>query len=475
MYAPCLSLDLPGQKYYEILANQSGVPVGSADFAGVLDANDALQHLRNEFLIPKVRDVIPEGHNAVDMDSDCIYLCGNSLGLQPKKTRKLLEEELDVWASAGVQGHFNHPYGRPWVSIDDNVIAESARIVGAQNHEVAIMNSLTANLHFLMISFYRPTTHRYKIMMEAKSFPSDYYAIESQVSLHGFSPKDAIIEVEPRNGEDTIRTEDILQRIEEEGDKVALVLFSGVQYYTGQFFELDRITSAAKKKGCMVGFDLAHAVGNVPLRLHDWEVDFACWCTYKYLNAGPGGIGGAFVHEKHARSELPRLAGWWGTDPAHKFVMDHVFRPIPGANAYRVSNPNVLATTSLLGSLQVFARTTPEDLRAKSVLLTGYLEVLLMGVQGFKILTPTEPHQRGCQLSLLFDSGLMLPVFEELQRAGIVVDERKPDVIRVAPTPLYNTFTDVWTFVKILKEAIERARSGQAPQEGTAIEGFITS
>ncbi|KAI9014852.1 pyridoxal phosphate-dependent transferase [Gaertneriomyces semiglobifer] len=409
------------------------------------------------------------------MDSDCIYLCGNSLGLQPKKTRKLLEEELDVWASAGVQGHFNHPYGRPWVSIDDHVIAESARIVGAQNHEVTIMNSLTANLHFLMISFYRPTTHRYKIMMEAKSFPSDYYAIESQVSLHGFSPKDAIIEVEPRNGEDTIRTEDILQRIEEEGDKVALVLFSGVQYYTGQFFELDRITSAAKKKGCMVGFDLAHAVGNVPLRLHDWEVDFACWCTYKYLNAGPGGIGGAFVHEKHARSQLPRLAGWWGTDPAQKFVMDHVFRPIPGANVYRVSNPNVLATTSLLGSLQVFARTTPEDLRAKSVLLTGYLEVLLMGVQGFKILTPSESHQRGCQLSLLFDGGLMLPVFEELQRAGIVVDERKPDVIRVAPTPLYNTFTDVWTFVKILKEAIERARSGQAPQEGTAIEGFITS
>ncbi|KAJ3042958.1 hypothetical protein HDV00_006265 [Rhizophlyctis rosea] len=320
------------------------------------------------------------------------------------------------------------------------------------------MNTLTGNLHFLMVAFYRPTAARHKILMEAKSFPSDYYAVESQVKFHGYDPTKAIVQIGPRPGEHNLRTEDILKIIEEEGDTVALILFSGVQYYTGQFFELDKIAAAGKAKGCVVGYDLAHAVGNVPLRLHDWDVDFACWCTYKYLNAGPGGIGGAFVHEKHFNSDLPRFAGWWGTDPKTKFNMEHTFQPIPGAASFRVSNPNVLATVSLLGSLQVFAQTSMTALREKSILLTGYLERLLDDLptrSKFEILTPRNPEERGCQLSLLFKDGVMMELFTQLRKNGIICDERKPDVIRVAPTPLYNTFVEVWQFVRTLRDILE--------------------
>ncbi|KAJ3300171.1 hypothetical protein HK104_003781 [Borealophlyctis nickersoniae] len=459
-------MSLPGRQYYELLAREAGLPLESAEFAALLDKRDPLAHFRSEFRIPKVRAVAGENPAAgVSPDDDCIYLCGNSLGLQPVHTKKLVDEELEMWAERGVNGHFDHPLNRPWVSIDDTVIEESAKIVGANPSEVAIMNSLTANLHFLLVAFYRPSQTRFKILIEGKAFPSDYYAVESQIRFHGYDPASALIEIHPRPNEHTLRTEDILSRIEKEGDSVALILFSGVQYYTGQFFPLHQIAAAGRAKGCVVGFDLAHAVGNVPLRLHDWDVDFACWCTYKYLNAGPGGIGGAFVHERHAKTDLQRFAGWWGTDPATKFDMANIFHPIPGAASFRVSNPNVLATVSLLGSLQVFSKTSTEDLRAKSVLLTGYLETLLDGItpKAFTILTPRDPAERGCQLSLLFEGGIMMDVFEDLKNAGVVCDERKPDVIRVAPVPLYSRFGDVHQFVRVLRASVERcAKDGQA-------------
>ncbi|KAI8826180.1 pyridoxal phosphate-dependent transferase [Fimicolochytrium jonesii] len=480
MYPESMSLHLTGRKYYEILSRELNHPIDSAEFAAALDARDPLRHLRSQFHIPLRRDCVPEGQTETeDPDAEAIYLCGNSLGLQPKHTRKLVDEELDVWATLGVQGHFRHPENREWVTIDDHVVEESAKVVGAKPSEVAIMNSLTVNLHFLMVSFYRPTQQRYKILMESKSFPSDYYAIESQVKHHNFPPSTAIIQLSPREGEHTLRTQDIVDAIEREGESIALVMFSGVQYYTGQFFDLHAITSAAKAKGCVVGYDLAHAAGNVPLKLHDWGVDFACWCTYKYLNAGPGGIGGAFVHERHARADIPRLAGWWGTDPATKFDMSHTFAPIPSALSFRVSNPSVLATVSLLGSLRVFAQTTMEDIRAKSVLLTGYLEVLLDALDSdrFTQLTPRDPAARGCQLSLLFrEEGVMMKVFEALCRQAVIVDERKPDVVRVSPAPLYNTYAEVWRFVRAFRGALETVSVGgdAVDAEGHAEKGFVT-
>ncbi|KAJ3411156.1 hypothetical protein HDV05_002670 [Chytridiales sp. JEL 0842] len=320
------------------------------------------------------------------------------------------------------------------------------------------MNSLTANLHFLMVSFYTPTPQRFKILMEAKAFPSDYFAFSSQVQFHGFDPKEAIIELSPREGESTLRTEDILATIEKEGDKIALVLFSGVQYYTGQYFDLEKITKAGQAKGAIVGFDLAHAAGNVPVKLHEWGVDFAAWCTYKYLNAGPGGIGGAFIHSKHSLPpSRPRFSGWWGSDPSTKFKMDNVFRPVPGAMGYRLSNPSVVSTVSLLGSLQVFSQTSIDDLRSKSLLLTGFLETLLDSLgpnPGFRVLTPRDPKQRGCQLSLFFEGGIMEDVFSGLCMRGVLADERRPDVIRISPAPMYCTFVDVWRVVEALKGAL---------------------
>ncbi|KAJ3292477.1 hypothetical protein HDU76_007162 [Blyttiomyces sp. JEL0837] len=468
--------------------------IASKDFARFMDANNELssQNLRSEFRFPKVASIRATAINTIqqhqqkqqsgdqhsfaylaegsvranaeqfkDADSDCVYMIGNSLGLQPVRTKKLLNEELDVWAERGVNGHFDHPHNRPWVSIDDNVTEQSAKIVGAKLSEVAIMNSLTANLHFLMVSFYKPTQTRHKIIMEAKAFPSDYFAFASQVKFHGFNPKESIIEISPREGEFSLRMDDILDVIEREGESVALVLFSGVQFYTGQFFDLRRITEAGHAKGAVVGFDLAHAAGNVPLRLHDWGVDFAAWCSYKYLNAGPGGIGGAFVHEKHAKADVQRFAGWWGSDPATKFAMDNVFRPIEGAQSYRVSNPSVVSTVSLLGSLQVFEQTTMDALRAKSLQLTAYLEILLDSLgpnPGFKVITPRDPFSRGCQLSLLFDEGTMEEVFLGMSMRGVLADERRPDVIRISPAPLYCTFEDVLLVVEALKGALKDCR-----------------
>ncbi|KAI8904799.1 pyridoxal phosphate-dependent transferase [Gorgonomyces haynaldii] len=396
-------------------------------------------------------------HIPVQNGKEIVYFVGNSLGLQPKITQELVDQELQVWRESAVVGHHAHKYNRRWVDIDEHLLEESAKIVGAQVPEVAIMNTLTVNLHLMMVSFYRPTPKRFKILMEHRSFPSDYFAIASQVQMHNLDPASAIIQVKPREGEYCLRTEDILEIIQNSGDEIALILFSGVQYYTGQYFDIPTITKKGQEKGCFVGWDLAHAVGNVHLKLHEWQVDFACWCTYKYLNSGPGNIGGAFIHEKHHGSNLKRLAGWWGQNPETKFDMTNEFEPIPGANGYRLSNPSVLCCISLYGSLQVFKQTSMEALVARSKLLTGYLESQLLALESdkIKIITPSDPKQRGAQLSVLFLNDDMMNVFEGLQRQGIHVDERKPNVIRVSPAPLYNTFEDIYKFVTALKQLLQ--------------------
>ncbi|KAF9246192.1 pyridoxal phosphate-dependent transferase [Melanogaster broomeanus] len=413
------------------------------------------------------------------------YLCGNSLGPLPKRSKTLLQQELDVWANRAVEGHFNHPYGREWMNIADTVTPLLAELVGAQEKEVACMGTLTANLHLMMSAFYKPTSTRFKILCEGKAFPSDQYAFASQARLHGYDPSEVIIELFPREGEFSLRESDILDVITKEGPSIALVIFSGVQYYTGQWFPMKEITNAAKTRGCICGWDLAHAIGNVPMALHDWDVDFAVWCSYKYLNSGPGGIGGLFVHEKWETSNAPQYAGWWGHDPDTRFSMPPKFSPIPGAQGYQQSNPSVLATVSLLGSLQVFKEAgMMEPLRERSVLLTGYLESLLVSSKfyvapdsvasryppeqtststqnlppAFTIITPQAPESRGAQLSLLFlppNSGIMQKVFDSLLSRGVVGDERKPDVIRLAPAPLYSTSQDCERAASCLEEVFK--------------------
>ena len=405
-----------------------------------------------QFLIPQV---VVNGTN-----QDAIYFCGNSLGLQPKQTREIINQELDVWAQKGVDGHFDHPHGRPWVTIDDQVQQQSAHIVGAKLEEVCVMNTLTANLHFLMVSFYKPIGTRTKILMEAKAFPSDYFAISSQVKLHGLDPISEIIQIGPRDGEDYVRTQDILDKIEQEGDTIALVLFSGVQYYTGQFFDMEQITKKGKSKGCMVGWDLAHAAGNVLLKLHDWQVDFAAWCSYKYLNSGPGGIAGAFVHEKHFQNtDLQRLSGWWGSTPEKKFEMDLDFVPIMGANSYRVSNPCVLAVAAMKATLDMFATISMEDYYQRVNHMSSYFRHLLINLiskDEMRIMSPENAKERGCQLSLYFlNPGRMEQIFQFLTKNGVICDRRKPDVIRVAAAPLYNTYLDIWNFCNILHSAFK--------------------
>ena len=452
----------------------------SREYAVQLDAEDPLREFRSSFSIPLVKDVKSKVHDPSkappheahadsgheESSEEAVYLCGNSLGLMPKRTRQLVNEELDVWSESGVHGHFHHRFGRQWVSTDvDNVNGPMERIVGAKSgsNEVSIMNSLTVNLHLLMISFYRPTKQRFKILMEAKAFPSDQYAIESQLQLHGYSSESgALIELAPRAGEYCLRTEDILNVIEREGDAVALILMSGVQYYTGQLFDMEKITAAGHRKGCLVGFDLAHAVGNAVLKLHEWNVDFAVWCTYKYLNSGPGSIGGAFIHEKnHQDKSLRKLCGWWGHNADTRFQMGPEFDAIPGPLGYRMSNPCVLAVTSLKASLDIFDQTSMQKLNEKTLKLTGYLEFLLSETfrlhdalkAPFQIVTPSDVRQRGCQLSLIFKQNVK-GIFQGLMDHGIVCDKREPDCIRIAPAPFYNSFLDVWKFVDILKLVI---------------------
>jgi kynureninase len=411
-------------------------------FAEQQDRADGLAKLRDAFRIPTRAD-----------GTEQVYLCGHSLGLQPKAVASIVQEELESWARRAVDGHFEA--ARPWLNYHERFAPSLARLVGAQPLEVVAMNTLTVNLHLMLATFYRPTRERSKILIEKHAFSSDLYAVASQVRLHGFDPATAVLEIAPRAGEEAVRTEDVLALIEREGAQIATVMLPGVQYLNGQRFDLQAIAQQARRAGCRVGFDLAHAIGNVPLELHDSGADFAVWCHYKYLNAGPGAIGGCFVHERHARdSDLVRLAGWWGHDKSSRFQMPHDFQPSPGAEGWQVSNLPILAAAPLLASLPLFDAAGLPALRAKSLQLTGYLESLLRAqlADAVTILTPSDPEARGCQLSLRLrrTPAEAHKVFDALAAAGFTGDWREPDVIRVAPVPLYNTFVEVWEFAATL-------------------------
>jgi len=410
----------------------------SLSYAQSQDEIDILFPFRERFHFPK-----HEG-------KDVAYFCGNSLGLQPKSVGYLMQQELDDWAKYGVEGHFEAR--NPWFSYHHLFSERLAKIVGAKKEEVVATNTLTVNLHLLMLSFYRPQGKRYKILMEAGAFPSDQYAVETQVRMYGFDPEDAIIEISPKEGAYIIEEDDIIKKIEEAGESLALVMIGGVNYYTGQFFDLKRITDAAHKAGAYAGFDLAHAVGNIPLQLHDWTVDFACWCSYKYMNSGPGGIGGLYVHEHHCSNpKIFRLGGWWGNDEKTRFKMEKGFIPQNNAGSWQMSNAPVFNMVAHNAALDIFDKAGMAALREKSERMTGYMEWLLKQVKHlpFTIITPTDPKRRGCQLSMLFgDRGR--EVFDKLTDAGVVADWREPNVIRIAPVPLYNTFEDCYRLYEVL-------------------------
>ncbi len=416
-------------------------------FAEDLDASDELKHFRNEFLFPQ-----HENKNA-------IYLCGNSLGLQPVNTTNYISSQLDYWKAFAVEGWFQGD--NPWLSFHKQLKQPLTKLVGAKAEEITVMNSLTVNLHLLLVSFYQTNNKRYKILMEAGAFPSDQYAIESQVVFHGFKPEDAIIEVAPRKGEHTLRTEDIVATIKQHADELALVLFAGLNYYTGQVFDMPAIAQAGHQAGAYVGFDLAHATGNVQVNLHDWEADFACWCSYKYMNSGPGGISGIFVHEKHFNNpHLKRFAGWWGYKPDKQFLMAKGFDPALGADGWQVSTSPILLLAAHKAALDIFERAGGLDtLRQKSILLTGYLEFLIEEINQkhndvwFNIITPKNPDIRGCQLSIVCKRNGKA-IFNYLAKQGVIGDWREPDVIRLAPVPLYNSFKDVFEAAKHLNDAV---------------------
>jgi len=407
-----------------------------------LDDRDPLKNFRQRFHFPAGGDVV--------------YFTGNSLGLMPKTAKEYVEQELDDWARLAVEGHVAAK--NPWLPYHEFLTGPMARVVGALPIETVVMNSLTVNLHLLMVSFYRPTPERYKIIIEKGAFPSDQYAVESQIRFHKMYNKlkfvePALIELAPREGESTLRTEDIIETIDREGDSVALILLGGVNYYTGQAFDMRAITEAGHRKGCVVGFDCAHAAGNLELKLHDWNVDLAAWCGYKYLNGGPGAVGGVFVHERHARSfDLPRFAGWWGHDKDTRFLMGPEFRPLSGAEGWQISNPPILQMAALRASLEIFDEATMPALRAKSEKLTAYLESLLdqIGNERISVITPRDPAQRGCQLSIRVKNADK-SLFNAISDRGVYADWREPDVIRAAPVPLYNSFEDVYRFAEVLK------------------------
>lgn len=421
----------------------------SLGFAQQQDQQDPLKKFRNEFHIPQ--------HNG----TDTIYFCGNSLGLQPKQTANYIQEELDKWKDLGVEGHFTGE--KQWMTFHKLSKGPLARLVGANESEVVAMNNLTSNLHFLMVSFYRPTKQRFKIIIDGSAFPSDQYAIESQVKFHadkGFDWKEAIVELFPRQGETFLRTEDIIKAIETHQNQLALVMMGGVQYYTGQFFDLKAITQKAHSVGAIAGFDLAHAIGNVPMKLHDWDVDFATWCSYKYLNAGPGAISGIFVHERFANDPaLPRFAGWWGYEESTRFKMAKGFIPMHGADGWQHSNINILSSAALLASLDLFDKAGIENIRAKSLNLTAYLDFIINELKKqypyLSALTPSEASARGAQISIVVGNKKGRSVFDEISKEGVIADWREPEVIRIAPVPLYNRFEDVYQFGKILSKALK--------------------
>ena len=416
------------------------------EFAKSLDRNDPLKHFREKFFIPQ--------HHG----RDSIYFNGNSLGLQPRSTAKYVQQELDDWARLGVEGHFDAK--NPWMPYHEIFPKQLSAIVGCQTNEVVVMNQLTVNLHLLMVTFYRPTKNRYKIICEAKAFPSDQYAFESQARFHGFDPAEAVIEVAPREGEHVLRTDDILETIQKHGDSVAVVLFGGISYYTGQFFDLPAITRKAHEVGAFAGFDLAHAAGNVELHLHDWDVDFACWCSYKYLNSGPGGVAGVYIHEKHAsNTSLPRFAGWWGYTKETRFRMEKGFKAIPTAEGWQVSNAPILSMAAHKASLDIFGEAGMDKLHEKRKKLACYLQFILEDINKemrnglVEFITPVDENERGCQTSMLMlQKGREL--FEALSKQGVIADWREPNVIRIAPVPLYNSFEDIWHFGDIISNTM---------------------
>ena len=417
-------------------------------FALRMDETDPLRAFREEFHIPRHADGAPQ-----------VYVAGNSLGLQPKATRGIIDEELDAWATTALEGHFKPE--RPWYSYHELLRESGARLVGARPGELVMMNTLTVNIHLMLVSFFRPTRDRYKILIEEPCFPSDNYAVRTHLTTRGLDPADALVIARPREGAHALRTEDVEALIARHGKQIAVVLIGGVNFLTGQVMDMPRITRAAKAQGCVVGWDLAHAAGNVPLQLHDWDVDFAAWCSYKYLNSGPGAVAGCFVHEVHGNNPaIPRYGGWWGNDPATRFRMqlEPDFVPRPGADGWQISNPPIFSLAPLVASLELFDRAGIENLRDKSLKLTGYLRWLLENLPApsrarFDIITPREPQAQGCQLSLLVHDRAK-DVLQSLESRGVVCDFREPNVIRAAPTPLYNTFHDAWRFASIFNECL---------------------
>lgn len=420
----------------------------SLDKARELDRQDSLRGIRDHFHIPRKAD-----------GNEQLYFCGNSLGLQPKGVKEAVLEELDAWQNLAVEGHFKGQ--RPWLSYNDLLREPMAELIGAKPREVVLMNSLTVNLHLMMISFYRPGGRRNKVLIEKQSFPSDRYAVESQIRMHGLDPADCLVEIEPSDNGRTIDETLIEEYIAAYGDQVALVLWPGVHYASGQFFDLDRIAGSAHSAGAYCGFDLAHAVGNVPLNLRESDVDFAVWCTYKYLNSGMGSVAGCFVNERHGdHDELARLHGWWGNHPETRFLMEPEFVPAEGAEAWVLSNPPILSMAPIRVALELFKQVGMTELRKKSIAMTAYLEQLIRTElnDSLEIVTPAEPERRGCQLSLRVlagrDAGRAL--FEQLEAAGTIPDWREPDVIRVAPVPMYNRFEDCWQFVNQVKGCLDK-------------------
>jgi kynureninase len=406
-------------------------------FANELDQNDPLKPYRDQFYYPKDEN-----------GEEVLYLCGNSLGLQPKSVRSFVEMELNVWEKDGVLGQ----HGR-WEKFHEKLMENSARLVGAIPSEVVVMNALTVNINLLLISFYQPTRNRHKIIIEKGAFPSDQYAVESHLHLHGFDPKDSLIELTPRTGETTLRTEDIVDTINDLGEELATIIMGGVNYYTGQAFDMETITKAGKSVGAFVGFDLAHAAGNIHLNLHEWNVDFAAWCTYKYLCAGPGAPSGIFVNDKHHHWTGPRLVGWWGQNKQTRFDMGPEFDPIQTAEGWQISNAPVLGMAPLLASMKIYDDVGMIAICDKSEKMTGYMEFLLKeNLPEINIITPNDPNQRGCQLSLVIPGGKA--IFESISQKGVVCDWREPDVIRVAPHPLYNQYSEVYNFVQIILHTI---------------------
>ena len=416
----------------------------SLAFAQQLDAQDQLRQYQNEFSFPQVN-----GKNV-------IYFTGNSLGLQPKRAKTYVDEVMNDWANLAVEGHFYAE--KPWWDYHERFANPLSQLVGALPSEVTVMNTLTVNLHLLMVSFYRPTKTRYKIICEEKAFPSDQYMFQSQVIHHGYKPEDAIVEIKRREGEHNIRLEDIIAKINEVGDELALVLFGGVNYYTGQVFDMEAITKAGHNVGAIVGFDLAHAAGNIKLELHNWKVDFAAWCSSKYMNSGPGNASGCFINEKHHHTNLPRFAGWWGHNKERRFKMEQTFDPVHGADGWQISNLPILSLAPYLASVEMFAEVGMEKLIKKRNQITAYLEFILHEIDkevesSFEIITPINQEERACQLSV-FLHGEGRSLFDYLMKNGVITDWREPNVIRLAPVPLYTSYVDMYNFGQILKAGI---------------------